>query len=235
MLVKKAMHVNGCTVFKNRTLVYFFVLRPAYRSKEGHIESDSLAKFPVAFFVDPASIRSPGHVYPFDTGAAAAGAFDKKAEEQVPLEDYALEPSFRGAADFLSWAFDDLESYYDGQISPRLLDEVEDAEMVTSSYLAIARMGAIGSNEHDKRASTIECSSSHNVRVGDNVRLLIIPKQLAEKKKEVIEGVERLEKMGTQIRFYDWQPNLAPNEYQADIIRIARDWYVEQGILREMD
>lgn len=179
----------------------------------------------------PEAVKDPRHVYPFDTGGAAKGAFAKQADPNVPLEDYALEPSHAAVARFMSWAFDDVESYFEGRLRENLQTEVHSYEMVASGYLDIARMGVEGSNEHDKRASTIEVAASHNVDLMGNIQLMIFPKQFLEDYEAFHDNLKKLEALGADLETYDWQPNRTPNEFQKDIMRITQEWYRKKGIL----
>ncbi|MFG1345474.1 hypothetical protein V5F59_11315 [Xanthobacter autotrophicus DSM 431] len=216
-----------CDVF-GAELLYFFVLRPAYRSRFGNEESHQISRFPVAFIVRPEAVPSPRHVYPFDTGGAAKGAFSSKADKYVPLEDYALEASHLAATGHIGWAFGALEAYFAGRLREDINDDIPVFESVTSGFVDVARMGVELSNEHDKRASTIELAAAHNVDLVGNVRLVILPKQYLEGNNPL---TDLIEKTGAQVELYDWQPNRAPDEFQKDIRRICREWYGAEGIM----
>jgi hypothetical protein len=216
-----------CDVFETE-LLYFFVLRPAYRSKFGQEESHQLSRFPAVFILRPEAVGDPRHVYPFDTGGAAKGAFAKQADPYVPLEDYAVASTHSGAVGHIGWAFGTLEAYFEGRIREGLQDEVHAGESVTRGFLDVARMGVEGSNEHDKRASTIEMAASHNIELKDNVQLVILPKQYLEGNAGLLEDITAL---GADIELYDWQPNRAPDEFQKDIMRISREWYRRKGVM----
>ncbi len=111
--------VRRCKVF-SRDLTYFFVLRPAYKLRDGHEKRELIDFFPFVFLVDPAFLGAPFHVYPFDTGGAFAGAFDAGHSPWLPLQDYALEETLQGAADHMAWAFDTRADYFDGRLKPGL-------------------------------------------------------------------------------------------------------------------
>lgn len=219
-----------CKVFK-KDLIYFFVLRPAYRTKIGDEDSHQISRFPVAFVFKSTAVPDPLHVYPFDTGGAADGSFDSQADPYVPLEDYALEPNYKSILTFISWAFGKVSDYYSGRTRHGLSDAIKPFQSVAVSYLDIARLGSEGSNEHDMRASTIEVAASHNVEISGNLHLIIAPKQFVEGNKPVMDLVDPLIGAGANLKLYDWQPNRSPNEYQMDIQRIAEDWYNKAGLL----
>lgn len=216
-----------CDVFEAE-LLYFFVLRPAYRSKFGNEESHQLSRFPVVFILRPEAVADPRHVYPFDTGGAAKGAFAKQADPYVPLEDYAVASTHAGAVGHVGWAFGSLESYFEGRLRDGLQDEVPAGESVTRGFIDVARMGVEGSNDHDKRASTIELAASHNIDLPGNVELVILPKQFLEGNATLLDEIKAF---GANVELYDWQPNRSPDEFQKDILRISREWYQRRGIM----
>lgn len=221
-----AFATKWCNVFEAE-LLYFFVLRPAYRSRLGHQESHQLSRFPVAFILKPSAVPTPKHVYPFDTGGAAKGAFAAQADPYVFLEDYAVDSSQAGAVGHIGWAFASLEAYYLGNLRQDIQDGIPQSESVTLGFIDVARLGIEGSNHHDKRASTVELAASHPVHLQDNVELAIFPKQYLEGN-SLFDTVIAL---GADVAFYDWQPNKAPDEFQRDIMEIARRWYSRKGIL----
>jgi len=230
ILKKKKFLTKTCDVFK-KGLVYFFVLRPAYRTVKGSEKSRYLDYFPVAFILKADAVPMPFHVYPFDTGGAAKGAFKSNANALIPLEDYALAPSHSAAKGFIGWAFGSLENYFDAILRPGLSTEIHAMEGVETSYVAIAKMGVTGDAVHDTRASTIEIASDDNVDVPGNILLVIAPKPMLEIKSHFSDAIAALSTAGADVRLYDWQPNRAPNDYQRDLLRISRDWYRKQNIL----
>jgi hypothetical protein len=226
----KKLVTKLCDVFRME-LLYFFVLRPAYVPKYGDEPSHHLTRFPSVFVLNPASVLEPLHVYPFDTGGAAKGAFEKQADKLIYLEDYALESNHDAAARFIHWAFGSLGQYYQGRLRQELASEMMPFESVAVSYVDVARLGVDGSNEHDKRASTVEIASSHNVDLPGNLDLLLLPKQFLEGNDALWQQLEYLRAAGTTIEIYDWQPNRRPSEFQRDIMRITREWYERQGVM----
>ncbi|MEQ1538925.1 MAG: hypothetical protein ABL928_08370 [Sphingorhabdus sp.] len=217
---------NFCREF-SKPLIYFFVLRPAYLRKGGDTPNHRVSAFPAAFIFSSQSVETPYHVYPFDTGAAVSGSFFDQANPDIPLDDYALDSNHAGVSNFISWAFGNLTDYYDGRLRSALVDEIKVHDFVGGSYLDIARMGVEGSNTHDKRASSLELTTDHNVDLPNYLKFVILPKQFVEENDVFL---ARLQSFGAEIEFYDWQPNRAPNEFQKDLMEIARSWYIKQGL-----
>lgn len=225
------LETRRCRVFK-KEMLYFFVLRPAYRGKDGDEKSHQLTRFPVVFIVAPDAAESPLHVYPFDTGGAVNGTFATQADRFVPLEDYELEPTHAAAAGHIGWAFGTLEAYFDGQLRHDILDGVPEFESVTRGYVDVARMGRAGSNQHDKRASAVELAVGHDIDLKGNVLLAILPKQFLEAPSGPNAALmARLGELDIKFETYDWQPNTAPDEFQEQIAEIAGVWFRKEGLL----
>jgi hypothetical protein len=222
--------VRHCKVF-NKELIYFFVLRPAYRRKDGGAKSDLINRFPFVFIVAPDTV-TPYHVYPLDTGGADAGVFADQADEFVCLEDYELDSTHAAAAGQIGWAFGSLEAYFDGDLRADLVSDVPAHETVTLSYHAIAGMARSGSNQPDKRASAIEIATSRNVPLKGNVMLAIIPhRYLEDNGTKNSAFIKQLNDRHIEWETYVWQPNTTPNEFQEEIARIARAYFKEKGLM----
>lgn len=227
---KYTLKPDKCDVF-GRELLYFFVMRPAYCLRYGDEKSQFLSHFPIVFVLKPNAVEHPHHVYPFDTGGAAAGAFAKRADRLIRLEEYELHNSHEAAAGYIEWAFGDLRNYYDGHLRPDIADGVRAKESVVVSLISIARMGVEGDNIHDKRASTVEIATSDYVQIRGLVDLIVFPDAMLEKPDLFNERVDELEKLGATVEHYKWKPNCTPNEFQSEIMKICRDWYESRGRL----
>lgn len=231
IIASRKLEVRPCPVFK-RGLLYFFVLRPAYKLRDGDEKSHQINRFPFVFVLDPRAIEAPFHAYPFDTGGATVGAFDEQADPHVILDDYELEPSFEGAAGHIAWAFGSLAAYFEGDIRGDILDDVPVYETVTRSFVDIAKLGRTGSNQPDRRASAVEIASSQDIALKGNILVAIIPKQyLEDSGTKNIEFMEALKRENIDWRTYDWQPNKTPNELQHEIANITRSFLVERNIM----
>ncbi len=91
------------------------------------------------FVLRPEAADPLVHVYPFDTGAAAAGAFAEKADPLLPLEDYSLEPSLSAAVGHIEWAFHTLVDYMDGHLRTNIREGVPRYETATQDSLMSLR------------------------------------------------------------------------------------------------
>lgn len=218
--------------FLNIDLSYFFVLRPAYRRKDGAEPSDQLNRFPFVFVVSPENLGPPYHVYPFDTGGALDGQFDQQADDYVFLEDYRLLPNYGAVSGHINWAFGSRASYYDGELRLGLMETLAYHEAGPRSFLRIAALAAIGSNMPDQRASAIEVAFNHHISVKDNVKFAVMPRQFLEDphgdNKPMLDALKAARIAWT---FYEWEPNRTPDEFRQEINKLVRDYLVKEGQL----
>ncbi|MBR0911498.1 hypothetical protein [Bradyrhizobium japonicum] len=225
------IEARQCTVF-HRALSYFFALRPAYRLKNGGEPTDQLDRFPFVFVVDPAGLGAPHHVYPFDTGGAISGAFDEQANEFVFLEDYGLRPNYEAVSGQIGWAFDTRAAYYDGELRQDVESSLAYHEAGPRSFLRIAALASVGSNRPDQRASAIEVAFNRHVPLKGNVKFAVMPRQFLEDprgdNRPMIDG---LTSAGIGWTFYEWEPNLTPDEFRQEITRLVREHLVKDGQL----
>ena len=220
-----------CKIFK-RDLLYFFVMRPDYRSREGGRSTHQLNVFPTAFVVRPEAADPLVHAFPFDTGAAAAGAFAEQADPLLPLDDYSLDSSLEAAVGHIEWAFETLGDYMDGHLRNDIRDGIPRHETVTHGFVDVAQMGRKLSNLHDRRASAVEIAVGNDVDLKGNVLLAILPKQyLEDENGPNAVAVARLHAHGIRVETYDWRPNTSPDDYQQDITDIARAFYSRARLL----
>jgi hypothetical protein len=223
--------MRPCQIFR-KDLTYFFVLRPAYRLREGEVKSDEINRFPFVFVVAPDDLGDPFHVYPFDTGGAEAGVFDDRADPYVYLEDYELSSSLEAATQHIGWAFGTAAAYFDGDLKRGLNDGVPAWQDVVRSFANIAGLATSGHNRPDRRASAIEVAYRRHVPLNGHVKLAILPKQyLEEGPAQNTDFMDKLQAAGVEWVTYDWQPNMAPDDARDQISRIAREYFKNSGAL----
>jgi hypothetical protein len=223
--------VRRCRVFE-RELVYFFLLRPAYRLKDSHEKRGLIDFFPFVFIFDPTLMSAPYHVYPFDTGGAINGAFDAAHSPYVPLEDYALEETLQGAADHILWAFDTRAAYFDGRLRPSLSETLPAWDSHGHTFIEIARLAAEGSNRPDLRASSIEVAYAHHAPLSPHAKFAVLPRQFLEDPRgNNAAMVDALTASGIEWETYDWRPNRAPEEFHIEVNAIVRGWLASRGML----
>ena len=226
------IEARRCQVF-GRDLVYAFMARPAYRFSDGDVKSDQISRFPFVFLFSPEKLGDPFHVYPFDTGAAAAGRYGDAAQPTVYLDDYELDPRIEAGMQHIAWAFGTNSGYFDGVFKAGLADTLPYWRSVGRGWIDIGRLAAIGADRPDARAAAIEVAyrSAIDLRQG-HVRLAIFPQQLIEDDRgDNVEFIAELEKLGLIVKTYDWRPNETPDSFMDEVTRIVRRHLEDTGQL----
>jgi hypothetical protein len=225
------IEARPCVVFK-RDLVYMFLARPAYRFRNGHAKSDQINRFPCAFVFRPDKLGPPFHIYPFDTGAGASGRYGDTVDPHVYLEDYELTPDLQAAQRHITWAFGGNRQYFEGDLSPGLMQGLHAWQSVGRGWLAIAGLAATGSNRPDKRASAIEIAYSKHLPLKGHARLAIFPQQLIEDDRGKHSAfIEALTKCGLPWETYDRRPNEAPDFFMDEVTRLVHRSLQDAGQL----
>jgi hypothetical protein len=223
------IETRKCKVF-SKNLVYLFLARPAYRLKDGDQKSDQINRFPSVFIVSPENLGPPLHVYPFDTGAAVSWVFGDRADPDVFLEDYELEPTIGAAVGHMIWAFETAAAYFEGDLRLGLSEAFEPWQTVLRGFATIAGLASSTHNQPDRRASSIEIAYNNHIPLKGNAKLIIIPKQYLENgssKNDLF--LNRLKALNVDWDAYDWQPNLEPDFYLDEINQKVRSYLKKTG------
>ena len=226
------IETRRCPTFEH-DLVYTFVARPAYRFRDGDLKSDQISRFPFVLVLSPEKLGSPYHVYPFDTGAFAAGLYSEAADPTIFLEEYELPPSIVGALQHIAWAFGSKPAYFEGTAKADLTESLPHWRTVGRGWIDIAGLASIGRNRPDARAAAIEVAYSKSVDLKQHhVRLVIFPLQFIEDDRgNNAEFLTQLNSLGLAHKTYNWRPNETPDSFMDEVTRIVRDHLEETGQL----
>lgn len=224
------LEARHCKIFL-RDLIYFFVLRPAYKLRGGEDKQSLIDFFPFVFLVRPDNIGPPFHVYPFDTGGAVSGAFDEGASDAFFLEDYELKPDLQSISDHIAWAFDGRLAYYDGKLKPGFVESFAHWNVGPISFGNIAGLASEGSNRPDLRASSIEVAFQHHVPLSEVVRVILPRQFLEDPRGNNTEIIDALNAEGVEWDTYEWMPNRAPADFQTEINQMVRSFLEDQALL----
>jgi hypothetical protein len=222
-----------CKVFKE-DLVYFFVLRPAYKLKDAHEKWNIMDYFPCVLVLKPQNLGTPYHIYPFDTGAAHDGHFHQAEHTYTPLDDFALENDLGVAAHHIEQAFGSNESYYDGNLEQDLKSKIPYADFhaLWPVFVNVARLAATGWNQPDKRSSAIEVAYNAHIQLKDNVELVILPRQFLENNGQKNTAMlDALKRANVPYETYNWTSNTTPQSYQAEISDMVKAYYNRHNLL----
>lgn len=225
------LNPRRCAVFQHG-LVYFFVLRPAYKLKGSDEKHDLLDFFPVALLFDIERLSPPYHVYPLDTGGAASGAFHDASNPSLFLDDLELDSTFEAAAGHIDWAFASRLDYFEGRLKPDLHSEFASWESGPATFLKIARLAQVGHNRPDSRASAVEIAFDFPIPLVPHARHVVIPKQFLEDVRgKNFEMIDRLNEMKIRYSTYDWHANSAPSDFHFQIKNKVKSYLVGRSFL----
>lgn len=207
MIEHGAIKPQRCTVFKE-DLIYAFYGRPAYRSRhEGSI--GLAARAPVIVIFRPDLAVRGARLYPFDTGAYAAGRYHQWLHSNTAVDDFALPATSEAARKHVSAFFQSNENYlkvrpiapsveYHGEF------EVEQLAHILSDLDAV---------EADSRRLAMELQVDTDLPLDRTiVDSLVLPSELLDALwlKTFLGGSGA----GIRIVPYDLQPNRRLEEYQ---------------------
>lgn len=226
------LEARYCKFFK-KNLLYFFVDRPGYRTRESSEKSDQINRFPFVFITRLNEREIPHHAFPFDTGAALSGLFDDRADPYIPLDDYEIGVNHSSISAHINWAFETRYDYFEGNLRVGIDDELSPWDSIERSYLDIAAMASPTHNQPDKRASAVEIAFSSNIHLSSRSFRAIIPKQLIEHitpSRATLTNtklISDLDKYNITWDPYDWMPGRTPAEFFQEIHKIT--WEIING------
>jgi hypothetical protein len=168
-----------CNVFKGEKLCYFFVGRPAYKTKP--VENPSTWQLPVAFvvrFQTPPPIK---RAFPFDSGAF----FHKKLPSYITmfkLDGYELGADSALVGRLVSFYFKTPERYFKRR--PAGLEEINEEYSLDMRHAEIMALGKLyhenSSHKFDDRAAAIEIQVEQDIELKpENLLGVVMPAEYA--------------------------------------------------------
>ncbi|MFM5570895.1 hypothetical protein ACET8Q_09720 [Aeromonas veronii] len=172
ILLSDAIIPTECPVFHEK-LAYFFYGRPSYRIKSNGFSSNTPSLFPVCFILNSAYINDIKRIFPFDTGAFAAGLYTKFVHSTATLNDYIFEPTYDFIRRYVEMFYSSNRNYFNGQATiekkhiPAMAFELHSLhQMITST----------SQEEVDDRCYTVEIQTFHNVDISTGaVMAMVLP------------------------------------------------------------
>lgn len=207
MIESGTIRPNRCPVF-NENLIYAFYGRPAYRSRhDGSIGISARAPVIVIFSPDLA-VRGT-RLYPFDTGAFAAGRYKRRLHSSTTVADFMLPATTEAARKHVSAFFHSNENYL--KASPGTPGVAFHGEFEVEQLVHI--FSDLDTNEADARRLAMELQIDTAIPLDRTiVDSLVLPSELQDAPwLQVFLGG-----FGAGIRIvpYDLQPNRRLEEYQ---------------------
>lgn len=162
-----------CPVFDPDHLNYFFVGRPAYKSKDC-AQSDYWL-LPIVFALKPPLAIKPKRIFPFDSGAFSAGLFGDEFFD-FSLEDFAIPSEYANIRKVIDSFFGSNERYI--ALKPKSKDEVTAEFSLQSTGFPIAALARIFNKPHsaefDDRNAAIEVQYDVDVPVTSTSALGVV-------------------------------------------------------------
>jgi hypothetical protein len=222
-----------CKVFDGQDRLYFFVMRPLLKLREGDANQALVSHFPAAFVMEADTLAPPVHVAPFDTGAASAGKYDSNHSPGSYLEDYFLDADLDAVKRFISWAYGSPGSCFSGSLRRELLAEIPNYMSVAHSWLRIAQQSA-PSTEKDLRGAAIEIAYDRGFDFSTHVKLCILPDELLQDKRDNRKNEPLLKILNdNSIKYetYEMKIGTRPNYHLRLINEKLTDYYKSIGLL----
>ncbi|EHA1080854.1 hypothetical protein I8Y06_001676 [Photobacterium damselae] len=223
ILVSNAIIPTKCPVFEE-DLAYFFYGRPSYRIGDGGFSSNTPSLFPVCFILDSAYITDIKRVFPFDTGAFAAGLYKKYIHSKATFSDYIFEPTYDFIRRYVDMFYSSNENYFNGEATivkgliPTMAFELQSLhQMITST----------STEEVDDRCYTVEIQSFSGVDIsGGAVMAMVLPVTIMD---------------DPIVSSYLFDNNIEPITYETSrcapssltplIIDKVRSYYLNEGVI----
>lgn len=164
-----------CHVFKE-DLVYFFYGRPAYRAKDG-VNARLEFEWPIVFLVDPKKVEPIRRLFPFDTGAFAAGLYKGFFDSRSELDDFSLTPTLETAQRLVAAFYNNSQEYLTGDSKKNV--DIPRRHFEAQGIHELARQPGFASSttgiRRDERSSAIEIQISHELCLLDSLLGVIMP------------------------------------------------------------
>lgn len=220
----KLLEPSLCPVF-NENLVYYFYGRPSYRLGDKGLAFNTSSVYPACFIIDPTEVNVLTRIFPFDSGAYAAGLYEKHIHKKAKKEDYQFETSYEFIQKFVKFFYDSNSNYFDGKTTIQRNEIQPCAYELESIYSLI---NTPHGEQFDDRCYTIEIQSSAPTQIdGKSLRAIVIPDSIAAD--EVLASflydneIEAITYTTTRV---------APSQLTPLVIAKVRDFYLNKGVIQ---
>ncbi len=216
ILELRSIKTAKCEVFK-KELVYFFYGRPSYRIKGAGMPTANSAYDPICFILDFEKTGVPGHIYPFDTGAFAAGIFKEFMHHKWQKETFALTPDLNTPGKVVTGFYEGRnEDYYFGKAGNK---EIEPLKTQVKGYHGL--LTASGDTKFDNRGSSVEVAYELSIPINkDNVVAIIFPRYLLDDS----DAYSFLTSFAGQLLPYYTSSRETPSSYHAVVYHVAAEF-----------
>lgn len=212
-----------CPVFDEH-LTYFFYGRPSYRVSDKGLAFNTSSVYPACLIIQPDEVKNITRVFPFDSGAYAAGLYSNYLHKSSKQEDYLLDSNYSFVQKFVKYFYDTNQNYYDGKSTLQKSSIQPCAyELETIYSLINVTHGEI----FDDRCYTIEVQSSVSVEINKSaLKAIVIPDTIAGDSTLVTflydNDIEAITYSTSRA---------APSHLTPLVIAKVREFYVNQGLI----
>ena len=224
------LDATPCYAFKDEKLNYFFYSKAEYRHKFGN-DSDSNINDLYVTFIFSDNVVSPYRIFPFDTGAWAAGLYNNifKRDFEIEKDKFQITNNYESLVKYIKIVWGNNENY---------LNENSLSEFDESNYACFKDViGILASKTEnvDNRKRTPEISSNSGILINnETVRLIVLHKSALMTDGQSIK--KECEKRG--IRYIHYSHNKtneygAPNIFLGCIQERLYDFLIAEGIINE--
>lgn len=211
-----------CKVF-GESLLYLFYGRPSYRVHPDEESSGLEHYLPVCLLFKNKNLPAPKRIFPFDTGAFAAGRYSSAMHRDMDLQGFCLEADLSTPGRVISLFFGSVEDYY--FMRPIPSSRLPVTQFEARSYAALVA-SQLRSNTDD-RGSAVEVQFDTPLSVSRYVEAIVAPGPLLDD----AQVQDFLKKNNIEPLPYEQLGRQRPSDFVSDIFRICREYYRRKKLL----
>lgn len=213
-----------CPVFKE-DLVYFFYGRPSYRVSDKGLAFNTSSVYPACLIIQPEKVKSITRIFPFDSGAYAAGLYSNYLHKNSKHDDYLLDSNYPFVQKFVKYFYDTNQNYFDGKSTIQKSTIQPCAYELETIYSLI---NVTQGETFDDRCYTIEVQSSTSIEISDSaLKAIVIPDAIAGDSELAAYLYEN------EIEPITYSTcRVAPSHLTPLVIAKVREFYIDQGVIQ---
>jgi len=224
IISSKKIKPTLCPVFKE-DLVYYFYGRPSYRMNDKGLAFNTSSVYPVCLIIHPEEVKGIARIFPFDSGAYAAGLYSKYLHKNSKHDDYLFDLNYPFVQKFVKYFYDTNQNYFDGKSTIQRSTIQPCAYELETIYSLINVAHGEG---FDDRCYTIEVQSSSPAEINNSaLKAIVIPDAIAGDSE-----------VATYLYDNEIEPiiyttcRVAPSHLTPLVIAKVREFYISQGVIQ---
>ncbi|WP_124430046.1 hypothetical protein [Pseudomonas sp. R2-37-08W] len=224
IISSKIIKPTLCPVF-NEKLVYYFYGRPSYRLSDKGLTFNTSSVYPACLIIQPEEVKSITRIFPFDSGAYAAGLYSNHLHKNSKQEDYLLGSNYPFVQKFVKFFYDNNQNYFDGKSTLEKSTLQPCAYELESIYSLI---NVTHGELFDSRCYTIELQSSVSIEINSTaLKAIVIPDSIANDTALAAYLYEN------EIEAITYSTSrVAPSHLTPLVISKVREFYIDRGVIQ---